>query len=192
MPTKLEQLLADIDPERTYDQTFVRADDALNSFPTASGRITDWEEFNRYMGKFANHVEAKILRMQQACPMGVDFEWGRCTQVLTRAYGPNGEKAAFEMARTGNEGGLFAVLKAVALGMAEEHAEAEVTARIMDCWNGLTLDGQVFVIDEYLAKHSHLLPSELTEGSAARIRADFPKVLAQHPQILQKTRHLGK
>ena len=191
MPTNLEQLLADIDPEKTYDQTFARADDALNSFPTASGRITDWDKFSRCMTEFTTHVEAKILQLH-SCPVGSDFYWSRCIQRLSHIYGHNGEKAAFEMARTGNEGGLFAVLKAVALRMAEEHAEAEVTARIMDCWNGLTLDGQVFVIDEYLAKHSHLLPSELTEGSAARIRADFPKVLAQHPQILQKTRRLGK
>ena len=33
------------------------------------------------------------------------------------------EKAAFEMARTGNEGGLYAVLKAIAGQLAEEYAE---------------------------------------------------------------------
>ena len=47
-------------------------------------------------------------------------------------------------------------------------------------------------MDEYLKKYGHLLPSELTEGSAARVRANFPKVLAQHPKILQKTRRLGR
>ncbi len=192
MPTKLEQLLADIDPEKTYDQTFARADDALNSFPASSGRITDWDEFIRHMARFANHVEAKILRMHAGPMEDSEFCRSRCREHLSHIYGHNGAKAAFEMARTGNEGGLFAVLKAVALRMAEEYAEAEVTARIMDCWNGLTLDGQTLVTDEYLAKYSHLLPSELTEGSAARIRADFPKVLAQHPQILQKTRRLGR
>ena len=32
MPTALEQLLADIDPLRTYEQTFAHADEAINSF----------------------------------------------------------------------------------------------------------------------------------------------------------------
>ena len=174
MPTALEQLFADIDPVKIYEQTFARTDDAINSFSISSGQITDWEEFTKCMAKFTTHVEAKILRLHP-CPVDLDFYWSRCIQQLSHIYGYNGEKAAFEMARTGNEGGLYAVLKAVALRMAEEHAEAEITARIMDCWKALTLDGQVFITDEYLKKYGHLLPLEMTEGSAARIRANFKK-----------------
>ena len=190
MPTTLEQLLADIDPVKTYDQTFARADNAINSFSIGSGQITDWEEFAKCMAKFTTHVEAKILQLHP-CPVGLDFYWSRCIQRLSHIYGYNGEKAAFEMARTGNEGGLYAVLKAVTLRMAEEHAEAEIAARIMDCWKALTLDDQVSITDEYLRKYGHLLPSEMTEGSAARIRANFPKVLAKHPKILREIRGLG-
>ena len=190
MPTALEQLLADIDPVKTYDQTFARADNAINSFSIGSGQITDWEEFAKCMAKFTTHVEAKILRLHP-CPIGLDFYWSRCVQRLSHIYGYNGEKAAFEMARTGNEGGLYAVLKAVALRMAEEYAEADITARIMNCWKALTLDDQVSITDEYLRKYGHLLPSEMTEGSAARIRANFPKVLAKHPKILREIRGLG-
>lgn len=190
MATALEQLLADIDPVKTYDQTFARADDAINSFPIGSGQITDWEQFTQCMAQFTAHVEAKILRLHP-CPVDSDFYWSHCMQRLSHIYGHNGEKAAFEMARTGHEGGLYAVLKAVALRMAEEHAEAETTARIMDCWNALPLDEKGSITDEYLEKYGHLLPSEMTEGSAARIRANFPKVLAQHPKTLRKIRRLG-
>ena len=191
MSTKLEQLLADIDPSKTYDQTLARADDAINSFSGTSGEITEWDKFRQYMAGFAAHVEAKILQLHP-CPVGSDFYWSKCAQTLSLIYGPNGDKAAFEMARTGKEGGLFSVLRTVALRMAEEYAENEIAARTADYWKKLTLNEQVCVTDEYLKKYGNLLPSELIEGSAARIRANFPKVLAQHPQITRKTRRLGR
>jgi hypothetical protein len=191
MSTKLEQLLADIDPSKTYDQTIARADDAINSFSGTFGQITDWDKFNQYMAEFTAHVEAKILQLHP-CPIGLDFYWSKCVQLLCHIYGSNGEKAAFEMARTGNEGGLFSVLRTVALKMAEEYAENEIGARISDYWKKLTLNERLSITDEYLEKYGQLLPSELTEGSAIRIRANFPKVLAQHPEIFRKIRRLGR
>ena len=56
-------------------------------------------------------VEARILRLREPCPMSSDVAWGRCCQVLAHVYGRDGDKAAFEMARTGSEGGLWAVLR---------------------------------------------------------------------------------
>jgi len=191
MATVLEQLLADIDPSRTYDQTFARADEAINTFSFDCAQITDWEDFKACLAEFFTLVEAKILQLHP-CPIDIEFHWGRCVQLLLHIYGASGEKAAFEMARTGNEGGLFSVLRAVALRMAEEYAEREISARILDYWNKLTPDEQFSAADEYLEKHGHLLPSEMTEGSAARIRANFPKVLKEHPRVLQKTRRLGR
>jgi hypothetical protein len=191
MSTKLERLLADIDPSKTYDQVFARADDAINSFQGNCAQITDYNEFGRFMGSFTAHVEKKILRLYKSVA-GPDLYWSRCTQILSQIYGPSGEKAAFEMARTGNEGGLSAVLKTLALRMAEDYAENEICARIDNYWKKLTLNEQLSVTDEYIEKYGHLLPSELTEGSAARLRANFPKLLAKHPQILHKIRRIGR
>jgi len=190
MSTRLEKILKDIDPSTTYDQTFARADNAINSFSGTCAQITDFNEFSKYMAGFTIHVEAKILQLHP-CPTGQDFYWLQCVQILCQIYGTNGEKAAFEMARTGKEGGLFAVLKAVALRMAEEHAENEISARVMDYWNKLTLQEQFSATDEYLEKYGHLLPAEMTEGSAARIRANFPRVLEKHPRMLHKFRNLN-
>ena len=143
------------------------------------------------LADFFAHVEAKILRLHHG-PVDVDFHWGRCAQLLRHIYGASGSKVAFEMARTGNEGGLFAVLRAVALRMAEEYSENEISARVGLYWERLSVDEQISATTEYLQKYSHLLPSEMTEGYGARIRANFPKVLAQHPQVLRRTRRLGR
>jgi len=191
MLTVLEQLLADIDPSRTYDRIFARADEAINTFRFHNARITDWEGFNTCLGEFFAHVEAKILRLHPD-PVDVDFHWGRCAQLLRHIYGVSGSKAAFEMSRTGNEGGLFAVMRAIALRMAEEYSENEISARVGQYWERLSVDEQISAASEYLEKYGHLLPSEMTEGYGARIRANFPKVLAQHPQILRRTRRLGR
>jgi hypothetical protein len=191
MSTVLEQLLADIDPSRTYERIFARADEAINTFRFHNARITDWEDFNTCLGEFFAHVEAKILRLHPG-PVDVDFHWGRCTQLLRHIYGASGSKAAFEMSRTGNEGGLFAVMRAIALRMAEEYSENEISARVGQYWERLSVNEQVSAASEYLEKYGHLLPSEMTEGYGARIRANFPKVLAQHPQVLRKTRRLGR
>jgi len=192
MSTKLEQLLARIDPEATLDSTAALADNAMNTFSFSSGRITDKKEFENYLTDFFCHVDSNVLGVSKSFnSANRNFQWGRCRVILSHIYGHNGENTAFDMARTGKAGGLYVVLRTMALRMAEEYAENQILARISDYWKKLTLDEQLSVTDEYLEKYGHLLPSELTEGSAARIRANFPKLLAQHPEIIRKIRRLG-
>ena len=192
MATKLDRLLEGIHPDRTLEEANKRADEAINSFSVDSSQITDWDRYRDCLIRFLHHVDTKILRLQQACPMGVDFDWGRCTQILMRAYGSSGEKAAFEMTRTGNDGGLYAVLKKMAKSMTEQYVENEVSAKVGFYWDGLTVDEKLKAADEYLSKYGHLLPSELTEGSAGRIRANMPKVLQEHPLLLQRLGRIGR
>ena len=191
MSTRLGQLLDSIDPAMTFDVTSNRADEALNSFDFDAGQITDWNDFKACIADFFTQVEAKMLQLHP-CPLDMDYHWGRCVRVLFDVYGGSGEKVAFEMARTGKEGGLYTVLKAIALRMAEHYAENEISARIGQYWEQLTVDEQLSATTEYLEKYGHLLPSEMTEGGAARIRANFLKVLQKHPRLLQKTRRVGR
>ena len=191
MGTRLDDLLCLIDPEGSIEQTFNRANEAINTFPARVALIADWGEFCACMARFLRHVEASVLRLRG--PVGTEeFSWLRCAQILRAIYGRNGEKTAFEMARTGNEGGLCAVLRAVAMHMAEDYSRAEISAKIATYWDRLTVAEQLDAVDEYIGKYGHLLPPELTEGSAARIRANFPKVLEEHPHLLQRLRRVGR
>ena len=53
------------------------------------------------------------------------------------------------------------------------------------------LGGSVYILKkEYISKHGHLLPSELVEGSAVRIRMFFIKVLEEHPRLIKNLRKL--
>jgi len=192
MPTKLEQLLARIDPKVTLDSTATLADKALNTFSFSSGQITDRKEFEDCLTDFFCHVDSNVLKFSKSFnDEHRNFQWGRCHTILSHIYGDNGGQIAFDMARTGKSGGLYAVLKAIALRMAEEYAENEIGGLIDKYWKELTLDEQHAAPKEYIEKYGHLLPSELTEDDAYRILVNFPRVLAQHPKIIQKIRRLG-
>ena len=192
MPIKLERLLDAIDPDKALEETFNRANEAINTFNDKAAQIDKWDDFRYCMSEFLQHVDTCVLRLRQSLEVSSDYYWSRCVRILLKLYGIQGEKAAFEMARTGNEGGLYGVLKAVAMKAAEEYSKNEITARIGSYWEGLSVDEQLEASVEYIAKYGHLLPSELTEGSAARIRANFPKILQQHPHLIRKTRQVGR
>lgn len=188
MPGRLDILLASIDPDKVVEETFGRANNALNSFQKKSAVIKNWDEFKCCMAMLLRHVESYVLKLSKTPDVSLDYWWSRCVRVLIQLYGINGEKAAFEMARTGNEGGLYAVIRAVAMKVAEEYSDAEIEARISDFWEKLSVEEKFSAVAEYINKYSHLLPSELTEGSAARVYANFPKVLKQHPSLIRRLR----
>ncbi len=194
MATKLERLLESIHPSRTTDKLSMRVDQAVNSFQAGSNRITDWKEFEKCIARFMIHLQNHVLlacKPRQLTEEYIEFAIHQGFTVLHRLFGKNGEKAAFEMARTGIEGGLYRVLKKIARKTVEEYAGYEIVARIGVYWNNLSTEEKLEAPEEYLKKYGHLLPSELTEGSAGRIRGFFQKVLEEHPKLVQRLGRVG-
>ena len=194
MQTELDKLLDSISPEKVIVATFNRANEAINTFhPSRSALIENWDEFRYCMAEFLRHVDYCSFRLRRPVDVSSDYYWLQCVRVLLKVYGSSsGEKAAFEMARTGNDGGLNAVIRSVATNIAEGYAKAEIRARIDVYLKDLSIDQQLEASSEYLAKHGHLLPSEMTEKSAARIHAEFRKVLENHPWMLLKIHKVGR
>ena len=193
MKTGLERLLDSIAPARTSEEISRRVDAAVNRFTMISGPITDWDEFRQWVVRFHRHIEVTVLRLRRPMPrMSAEDNWGQCSKPLREAYGPNGEKAAFEMARTGNEGGLYAVLKAIADVLAERYTGNEISARVHTYWNGLTTQQKILAGREYLDKYGHLLPSELTEGSGIRVRVNLPDFLIKHHDLIRDLGRIGR
>ena len=190
MDSQLDKLLASIDPVRNLDVVSARVDKAINSFRVESSIIKCWDDYKTVLIRFFCHTECIILRMHPPRSPYPDMDWGRCCHLLIKEYGPQGEKAAFEMIRTGSEGGLYAVLKAVAKQMIDKYAGNEITARIIHYWQDLSTDDKIAASQEYVRKYGHLLPSELTEGSAARILVNFTKVLEEHPRLIKRMRSI--
>ena len=192
MSTKLDMLLESIDPSRTLDKVSADVDRAVNSFSRRKSIINQWDEYESFFAEFYRHIQSVVLRMRPGSPDGKDFNWAQCARLINKAFGASGYKAAFEIVRTGKEGGLYRVLKTVADLMAEQYAQNEISARISHYWDSLTLDEKLAAPDEYLRKYGHLLPGELIEASAARIRAHFLNVLEEHPKMIRRMRQIGR
>ena len=191
---KLDTFLKTIDPKVTLEETEKRINEAINSYPNQKAQITNWDEFKEYMTQFYCHMESTVGRFKNPPKTDPEFEWGRCLYLIFKTFGrPSGEKLAFEMARTGNEGGLKAVLTQFAYGQLKEYNQNGIKARVYHFfYKELTNDEQIRVAEEYQQKYGHLLPSELTENGGARIVANFPKVLENHPYLIQRLRRTGQ
>jgi hypothetical protein len=192
MTTRLEILLSQIDPARTMDEANRRIDEALNSFQRPMGTLTKWEDFRKCILRFHQHAEGKILGLVRPFSGDDKFDWGRCIGTLMKAFGKNGEKTAMQLVCTNVEGGLYRVLCEAGRALAEDYAENWVAGLVWNYWNSLSLAEKLAAPDEYITRFRHVLPSDLIEGNAGRIRAEFPRVLIEHPKLIQRLREASR
>ena len=192
MSTKLDRLLECIDPSRTLDQVSADVDRAINTFNMGRATIEDWDEYEKLLADFCQHIEKTVLKMYAGVSGYQDIYWTRCLNILNEKFGPRGTKIAFEMVRTGKEGGLYRILKMIAEQMAEDYAQNEISARVNDYWAVLTIDEQLAAADEYIRDYGSLLPSEFKGGNVAMLKANFPKVLKNHPSLIRRMRRVGR
>lgn len=192
MKTKLDKLIDNIDPTATLDRISFMVDKAVISFKAGSGVVKNQEEFESIMVNFFCHVENVVLKINPRRLPHPDMDGHRCNNMLRKEYGPNGENTAFVIAKSGTEGGLYSVLRAVARHMADEYAENYIGSFISEFWDSLSVDEKLAVSKEYLDKYGRLIPSELMEGGAVRVRAFFWKVLEEHPKIINRLRNVNR
>jgi hypothetical protein len=108
---------------------------------------------------------------------------------LTEEYGENGLRVATRMALYGIEGGIRAVLRAIAVRLAKRFSDNEIRNRIEFLWGSLSVEEKFETVREYLAsEYSNLLPEDLKEGGAPEIYANFPRYLEKHPEIIRRLR----
>jgi hypothetical protein len=190
--SKLDRLLEYISPQKTIEQIYNLANEAIGSFDFDEATVDSWEEFKLCMAKFSKHLDEKVLRLKNPLDIPLTEYWRFCILPLTRIYGSNGNITAFTMANTGNEGGLYAVLKAFAMQRAEEYTKNEISAKVHFYWQGLSIDEKLQAADEYFSKYRDIIPSELLESNGAILKSTFWKVLEQHPFIVQKLQKVGR
>jgi hypothetical protein len=192
MTSKLEKILKKIHPEQTYDTVSARADTAFNSFKLTSNLITSSQKFQEIGADFYCHLENQILDMNPPRKTHFIMDWGRFHKKLVMIYGQNGDKAGFDIARTGKENGLYSVLKSVADKMIDEYANSIIKSEICQFWDNMTIDEKFSAIHEYIEKFGHLLPIEIIEKGAPRIVSNFHKVLEEHPRMINRSRNMAR
>lgn len=174
------------------DQVGRCVDQAFNTFPIPSAVLSRWGDYVACMGRFHSHLERGILGLGPETDCDVEFRFGLCVNLMRRKYGESAIQAPFEMVRTGNEGGLLEVLRTLANIMSREHADNRIGAAVSLFLDRRQPQDIVDVGKEYVTTYGHLLPSELTEGSAVRVLASLPKVLREHPYTMRRYRQVGR
>jgi hypothetical protein len=187
--TQLEQLIDQIDPNRTSSEVASRIDEARNSFHLSSSTVSSWAEFCTLLARFFAHLEGYALNMVGRRPSDQTFDFSRAMNLLRKTYGPNTETAACQIAMSSVEGGLRRVLDDLASAMIAYYSENEIEARINQFWASLSSDEKLETCQEFLDKYGSLLPSEVTVGSAPRLKAYFPSFLAKLPALLRRLRN---
>ena len=188
MKKRVNDLLKDIDPSNIHEPLEDLVNEALNKIRVKEAVIDDWDRFKMFLSECCHRFECKILNLSYQKTFDEGMCWTHCIHLLNAEYGPSGPRAAFEKSRTGVEGGLYSVLKSMARSMADEYAAKEIAARVGMFLAGLSGDEEFEACDSYLEAYGHLLPPELTEGSAARIKSNFARVLEGHPGMIRRIR----
>lgn len=191
MKSKLDILLESISPERTIQKTYNRANEAINSFSFCKARIETWDEFMCCMARFLKHLNERVLNLTKPIDVPSEDYWKYCIVPLLKIYGSNGDVTAFTIASSGNEGGLYAVIKTFAMYKAEEYTKKEILSRVYDYWQELSADEKLEAAEEYLSKYKDIIPSDMFEEYAPLIKGYFWKFLQKHPFIVQKLNRIG-
>ena len=185
MTTKLDKLLKEIDPSRQIRDRHRRMNSALRTFSCGSLTIRNRDEFENYLAKFICHTDKVCLKVRMSVH---PLHYQRCVRFLNQEFGPNGEKIAYQMAKTGVNGGLFAILKTIAKRLAEFYARNTIRCSVDEYLNKLSLNERMAAAEEYHKKYGNLIPSTYPFKSPILLVANLHKILEEHPFMLERMR----
>lgn len=190
MATKLDAFLDTISSSEIIDKTQEAADKALTSFHFCQGSIKSRDEFEQLMADFYCNVESHILGLKKTRSTNLSMDWQRCSDLLSKKYGMRGGKAAFDIAISGVEGGLYGLLKFVAESLANQFAENWVKCRVSAFWDDLSSKERISVSAEYMQKFNHILPASIKDENPHLFAANFYKFLEYHPEMLKRLKNI--
>ncbi|NUM53448.1 MAG: hypothetical protein HUU46_07380 [Candidatus Hydrogenedentes bacterium] len=178
-----------IDPAKSIDEVHRRATAALDTFQFPNCPLASADECWSCFTRFFRHAENTMLRARGSFAGDAKMDFSRVCSALTEEYGENGLRVATRMALYGIEGGIRAVLRAIAVRLAKRFSDNEIRNRIEFLWGSLSVDEKFETVREYLASdYSNLLPEDLKEGRAPEIYANLPRYLEKHPEIIRRLR----
>jgi len=142
------------------------------------------------MAEFYCLVESNMIGIKRPRPMNLFIDWGCCLNLFLKKYGHRGGRAAFRIAQSGVEGGLYSVLKYIAEALIQQFTTNWIQCRIGEFWNNLSTEEKLAVPLEYLEKYRHILPQEILEQDPYLFGANFYKFLEYHPQMMKEVKNI--
>ena len=189
MLSKLDQLLADIDPSGTWAELERDLDRALASFPIPQNPFTDIDTFEDFMARFYRHLQNIYCGINPPIkkPTRLDKEY--CAKFLSQAY--QGSYTAYENANGGFEGGLYQVMKTIGRLWIDFNVNSWTEDKVNEFLQGLSYDAKKMYAQEYAARFHHFLPAAMTKDNAWFVFVKLRQVLLQHPRMIKRLHQLG-
>lgn len=189
---RLEDVLDRIHPSRLQDEFARVAERAVRQVMPRETLIRDIDRFESIVARLLYAMESGLLPAGRVIEYDDHHCRGAGRGLLLRCYAreQNGSwMAAFEYARTGNRGGIAGVCKVLADRWVHDRVADVARALVNGFYFRLSHAERDRVVDLYLAHYGHLLPPEITEGGATRMRGvAFTRVLEAHPRLYERTR----
>ena len=190
MSEKMDKLLAEITPEKTLDKYEARMWKVLNRYPFPPGPFNDREAFEMEIARLEQHIMhswADVVPKLEPSEIPILRDLG-VTRLLN-CFGSDGHRVAFEMARTGIDGGFRAVAKAMADNAAHQFATNIIGCSVHEYWNSLTVKEQLAATEEYYTRIQHMLPpSGLISPFDARYSWQPSETIARYPYLIRRFR----
>lgn len=168
------------------EKMHVGVDKAINAVAVSGATVGSFSQFEQIVIEVIWLVHKYELKVQKPVEGADEYYLSIGFNVLQQKYGPHGEKASFEMARTGKNGGINAVIRMLAYGYTDTLFENKAKAKIGVLWRKLNPDEMLAVMDEYVRLFGDMWPKEMTEGKALRLKVNFPKTLELHVESIKK------
>ena len=166
-------------------------DRAVNSFTWRIARFAHGDEYTSWLSEFYCHLECTVLGIP-ARRADARFDLHRAWDLLKRPYGQNAPQALFDIATSGSEGGLRRIMITMADAYGEAYARQLIGVAVTFYLKDRTPAVLIADAREYITIHPDIVPVELTDGTPARIMANFPKVLEMHPFLMRHVRQTGR
>lgn len=189
MTTKLDKLLKKIDPFHRIGEIHKRMYSAQKTFSYGSLKIRNWHEYQNYLARYFCHIENVSLKVKM--PVHPEMHYHRCIRFLKEEFGPNREKIAYEMAKIGVNGGLYAVLNILAKRLAEFYTRNTIISYVDEYWNKLSYNARMAAAEEYRKKYRSLFPATYKDVSTKLLAAHLPRILEEHMYLLKRFREIG-
>lgn len=194
MLTRLERFEHSLGPQLTLDGIDREVDATLNRLALSRAIVESATELRTVLLDVWRDFHGHIWGCNASLPVidaGREWEW--CRDILDAAYGkPDGWRTALDLASTGIQAGLYGVAVRFVRKSAEQYLDRLIQTGVKVLWQSLSCVEQQAMIKEYLQKYGSYLPPSLAQASFTELWVHFPRMLTEHPRLLQRMSRFGR
>jgi len=192
--SEFNMMISRLDPSKNIEIAARLADQAFDSYDCDKAQLTSREEFEDRITVFYHRLNTYLYKTTPIDES--DLHWrlkGEAFEALRKMYGEYGFDIAFNMAKTGLDGGFYKILKDLAFHVAEEAHSTVIQSVVATFMQSVfPAEERQAAAREYVRKFGHLLPNNLVEDNGFTISLNLEEFLMNHPKLIKRARDAGR